>query len=55
MNLKIGEAPMTHIEAKHRVLIKSSLEFASMVRYDSEIENSKSLVHGFLIEMKNRR
>ena len=55
MNLKIGERPMTHLEAKHRLLIRDSLTSATMIRHDVDAHNSKALMYNFLTEMKDRR
>ena len=55
MNIKIGETPMTHIEAKHRMIIRDSLISCAMIRHDLDFDNSKALMYSFLKEMKDRR
>ena len=37
MNIKIGERPMTRLEAKHRFLIKDCMTATAMIRYDVQI------------------
>ena len=55
MNIRIGETPMTHLEAKHRMLIRDSLTSCVMIRHDVDVHNSKALIYSFLTEMKDRR
>ena len=55
MNIKIGERPMTRLEAKHRFLIKDCMTATAMIRYDVQIQSSKNLIKSFLTEMKDRR
>ena len=55
MNIKIGERPMTRLEAKHRFLIKDCMTATAMIRYDVQIKSSHNLIKSFLTEMKDRR